>query len=170
MSRPSTTRWTTSSTPTSKPGRPGGTRIGRSCWTPIPALADDLERFFAAHDEMDRLARPLRDVAVAARVVVAADLGDGPDRRLPIPVEFGAYVFLEVLGAGGMGIVYRAHHRVLNRDVALKQILAGPLAERGRRAAVPQRGRGRGAAPPPEHRADPRRRRAPGPALPDHDA
>src|SRR5947209_14040568 len=58
-----------------------------------PALADDLERFFAAHDEMERLTRPLRDVAIAARVVDA----DGPCRSLPFPIEFGDYVLLEVL-------------------------------------------------------------------------
>ena len=92
-----------------------------------PALADDLERFFAAHDDMERLTRPLRDVAMAARVDDTA-LHDGPGRRLPFPVEFGDYVLLEILGEGGMGIVYRAHHRLLNRDVALKQILGGPMA------------------------------------------
>jgi WD40 repeat protein len=90
-----------------------------------PELAGELERFFAAHDAMDRLAGPLRAVARAARVVGDEDSGAGGDQRPPIPVEFGAYVLLEVLGAGGMGIVYRAHHRSLNRAVALKQILLG---------------------------------------------
>ena len=93
-----------------------------------PELSDDLARFFDAHDAVVRLSRPLRDVAQAARVLGDMDLTDGLDPQTPIPMEFGAYVLFEVLGAGGMGVVYRAHHRILNRDVALKQIIAGSLA------------------------------------------
>ncbi len=93
-----------------------------------PALAGELARFLDDHDAMERLTRPLREVARAARINGAHEPGDGPDRRLPFPVEFGDYVLLESLGAGGMGIVYRAHHRALGRDVALKQIIGGPAA------------------------------------------
>ncbi|MGH9509861.1 MAG: protein kinase domain-containing protein [Terriglobales bacterium] len=47
--------------------------------------------------------------------------------------EFGHYRVLEQIGAGGMGLVYRAHDERLDRDVALKVLPAGTLADEAAR-------------------------------------
>lgn len=58
----------------------------------------------------------------------------GPERFLG--ESFGKYLLESVVGAGGMGIVYRATHRTLRRPVALKLLLPQPGDDQFRRRFV----------------------------------
>jgi tRNA A-37 threonylcarbamoyl transferase component Bud32 len=81
-----------------------------------PDLADELRSFFDDQDRLERLARPLRN-----------GLGGAPLPGTTLPY-FGDYELLEVIGHGGMGVIYKARQVGLNRTVALKMIRSAHLA------------------------------------------
>jgi serine/threonine-protein kinase len=97
-----------------------------------PEIASGLVDFFADQDTLERLTSPLRQI-VNHLPNRDGSPDDTPRTGMPMPAgarhgSLGDYELLEVIGQGGMGIVYRARQKSLNRIVALKMIRAGQLA------------------------------------------
>jgi WD40 repeat protein len=92
-----------------------------------PHLAEDLDRFFANQDRIEGLTAPLRPPPPPSAVTVADPQGQTVRQDPTWPVIPG-YEFLEELGRGGMGVVYKARQLSCDRVVALKMILTGPQA------------------------------------------
>jgi serine/threonine-protein kinase len=116
--------------------------------------AGDLQRCARWHNEypqlrdmarcleaLDQFSSACAVAPVAGRATTAADaslaptmvpsvtaVGAGAENAGPLPAEFGKFELLEEIGRGGMGVVFRARQRDLNRIVALKMILSSRLA------------------------------------------
>ncbi len=98
-----------------------------------PGLRAELEAFMASHDELERLAAPLRGAAPASPGGETVSPGPDPRRQpvggadpaaasAPPPAigQLGDFRLLREVGRGGMGVVYEAEQISLRRRVALK--------------------------------------------------
>jgi len=89
----------------------------------------DREAILAEHPE---LAPALSCLEVLERFAPDAQTPDEAAAQ-PSPLaqwgrDFGAYELVEEIGRGGMGVVYKARQKALERTVALKMILTGHLS------------------------------------------
>jgi serine/threonine-protein kinase len=96
-----------------------------------PEFASELAAFFADQDAVVKLAQGMAGPAVAVPQVAGMPTSAPVEASAPLGTSiryFGDYELLEEIARGGMGVVYKARQVSLNREVALKMILAGQLA------------------------------------------
>jgi tetratricopeptide (TPR) repeat protein len=106
-------------------------------------LTAELEQFFAQHDKLRLVSAPLRPVGGSRNSIAKHETDPalrptnetvgGRPSNAPKVQRFGDYDLLELIAVGGMGLIYRAHQRSLNRRVALKMIRSGVFATKSER-------------------------------------
>ncbi len=112
----------------SEQARAGGTPDVAAAAREHPDLADELRELWAVAQFAD-LARGANTASTLPFRPVA-----GGDALAPLPREFGDFELLSELGRGGMGVVYKARQKSLNRIVALKMVRDALLASDADRA------------------------------------
>lgn len=93
-----------------------------------PDLEEDLRSFFLNRDEIERLTAPFREAVASADTPTVGMPPVADSSQSPRIRYFGDYELLEEIARGGMGVVYKALQKSLNRLVAVKMVLSGRLA------------------------------------------
>lgn len=89
----------------------------------------DDDRFLANHEDIADELRPHLQVLRAMQGALAGD-DSTPDIDYTAPQQLGVYTLKREIGRGGQGIVYEAHDKTLNRQVALKVLPFAALLDR----------------------------------------
>src|SRR5689334_6479368 len=87
----------------------------------IDWIASHIDRCGTCEREMDRL--DAREDALLANLRSGGAASSSHAAAVTPGTALGDYVIEEAIGAGGMGQVFRASHRRMKRDVALKILM-----------------------------------------------
>jgi len=92
------------------------------------SLVEDLKEKAALVEYMMQASGAAPTQSIVTVPTAIRDAGGGGDQLRPGAVFAGRYEVKEILGAGGMGVVYRAFDRELQEPVAIKTLRAEALA------------------------------------------
>ena len=116
-------------------GKDSGTPFDRAAWLERHAdLAAELHSYLADDDRLGGMLAPMR--VDAGETVTHAKYGGstesiggpGSAGSISLPSSIGDYEILDEIARGGMGVVFKARQKSLNRIVALKMVLSNRLA------------------------------------------
>src|SRR3984893_3988159 len=124
----------------------GQPMVARAPMADDPRVEALLEELLNSHGDAEEICRDCPELLPQVRAEwqrvreIQTELGvlfpdsAGPDDAIPAAESVSQFPkiadhqILEVLGHGGMGVVYKAWHLRLHRPVAVKMLLAGPFA------------------------------------------
>jgi eukaryotic-like serine/threonine-protein kinase len=92
-----------------------------------PQFADALQEFFQGQSELDELIKPLVGLGHVQAETVSQLSGDSVDLSREFPA-LPDYENMELIARGGMGVVFKARHKGLDRIVAIKMIRSATIA------------------------------------------